>query len=83
MKLPAQADLFSDFNGIDFDEVQSTFTSTNRHWSNRLILGDSLEVMTSLAERESQTRSPVHLHGPPLWSQVRFKLAGVTLGSAT
>ncbi|HVC77579.1 MAG TPA: site-specific DNA-methyltransferase [Candidatus Micrarchaeaceae archaeon] len=52
---PAQADLFSDFNGIDFDEVVD-FYQHEQHWSNRLILGDSLEVMTSLAERETLKR---------------------------
>jgi adenine-specific DNA-methyltransferase len=48
---PAQADLFSDFNGIDFDDLVD-FYQHEQHWSNRMILGDSLEVMTSLAERE-------------------------------
>ena len=49
--VPAQADLFSDFNGIAFDDLVD-FYQHEQHWSNRMILGDSLEVMTSLAERE-------------------------------
>ncbi len=48
---PAQADLFGDFNGIEFDDLVD-FYQHRQHWSNRMILGDSLEVMTSLAERE-------------------------------
>ena len=48
---PAQADLFSDFNGIKFEEMVD-FYHHEQNWSNRMILGDSLLVMTSLAEKE-------------------------------
>lgn len=48
---PAQADFFSDFNGIDFEQLIE-FYQHSQHWSNRMILGDSLQVMTSLAEKE-------------------------------
>ncbi|MGH9352475.1 MAG: site-specific DNA-methyltransferase, partial [Terriglobia bacterium] len=48
---PAQADLFADFNGIKFDELVD-FYHHEQNWSNRMILGDSLLVMTSLAEKE-------------------------------
>ncbi|MCB1764446.1 MAG: site-specific DNA-methyltransferase [Candidatus Competibacteraceae bacterium] len=44
-------DLFSDFNGIEFDQLIE-FYQHNQHWQNRMILGDSLLVMTSLAEKE-------------------------------
>src|SRR5829696_4966077 len=48
--------LFSDFNGIDeFDrkvDFYSHDAGSQPHWSNRMILGDSLLVMTSLAEKE-------------------------------
>lgn len=45
--------LFADFNGIsDFDK-KVDFYHHEGHWSNRMILGDSLLVMTSLAEKES------------------------------
>jgi len=44
-------DLFSDFNGID-PEAKTEFYAHDQHWSNRMILGDSLQVMASLAERE-------------------------------
>ena len=49
----AQLDLFSDFNGMgeDFDK-KVEFYQHEQHWSNRMILGDSLMVMTSLAEKE-------------------------------
>lgn len=45
-------DLFSDFNGID-PEARTEFYQHDQHWSNRMILGDSLQVMASLAEREA------------------------------
>ena len=44
-------DLFSDFNGIEPDQ-QTEFYAHDQHWSNRMILGDGLKVMASLAERE-------------------------------
>ncbi|HXJ91393.1 MAG TPA: site-specific DNA-methyltransferase [Terriglobia bacterium] len=47
----AQADLFADFNGIKFEEMVD-FYHHEQNWSNRMILGDSLLVMTSLAEKE-------------------------------
>src|SRR5438128_1236999 len=46
--------LFDDFNGMDdaaFDK-KVDFYHHDQHWSNRMILGDSLLVMTSLAEKE-------------------------------
>ncbi|MDB5706413.1 MAG: methylase [Sphingomonas bacterium] len=45
-------DLFADFNGIEPD-ARAEFYQHDQHWSNRMILGDSLQVMASLAERES------------------------------
>lgn len=44
-------DLFHDFNGID-PEAKTEFYAHDQNWSNRFILGDSLQVMASLAERE-------------------------------
>ena len=44
-------DLFADFNGID-PEARTEFYQHDQNWSNRMILGDSLQVMASLAERE-------------------------------
>jgi len=44
--------LFDDFNGLtDFDK-KVEFYQHDQHWSNRMVLGDSLLVMTSLAEKE-------------------------------
>jgi adenine-specific DNA-methyltransferase len=45
------ADLFADFNGIPA-EAKTEFYAHEQHWSNRMILGDGLKVMASLAERE-------------------------------
>lgn len=44
-------DLFADFNGIEPDQ-RTEFYEHDQHWSNRMILGDGLKVMASLAERE-------------------------------
>ncbi len=44
-------DLFADFNGLD-PEARVEFYQHDQHWSNRMILGDSLQVMASLVERE-------------------------------
>ncbi|MCE5273252.1 site-specific DNA-methyltransferase [bacterium] len=49
----SQIDLFSDFNGGPADfEQKVEFYQHEQNWTNRLILGDSLLVMTSLAEKE-------------------------------
>ena len=47
-----QASLFSDFNGIPEGVEKTEFYEHDQNWSNRMILGDSLQVMASLAERE-------------------------------
>jgi len=44
--------LFDDFDGLEgWEKVE--FYEHEANWSNRMILGDSLQVMASLAERES------------------------------
>ena len=48
-----QPNLFADFNGITDPEARAEFYQHDQHWSNRMILGDSLQVMASLSERES------------------------------
>jgi adenine-specific DNA-methyltransferase len=45
-------DLFADFNGIPKGADKTDFYQHDQNWSNRMILGDSLQVMASLAERE-------------------------------
>lgn len=45
-------DLFADFNGLPSPEAKTEFYQHDQNWSNRMILGDSLQVMASLAERE-------------------------------
>src|ERR1039457_410547 len=47
----AQAELFADFNGIEFEQYVD-FYHHGQSWTNRMILGDSLLVMASLAEKE-------------------------------
>ena len=48
----AQIDLFADFNGLPNESAKTEFYQHDAHWANRMILGDSLQVMASLAERE-------------------------------
>jgi adenine-specific DNA-methyltransferase len=47
-----QAELFADFNGLEADADRTEFYQHEGRWQNRVILGDSLQVMASLAERE-------------------------------
>ena len=47
-----QFDLFADFNGLPSENAKTEFYQHDANWSNRMILGDSLRVMASLAERE-------------------------------
>ncbi|HQR65845.1 MAG TPA: site-specific DNA-methyltransferase [Thermoanaerobaculia bacterium] len=47
-----QPDLFAEFNGIPEGVDKTEFYRHEQNWSNRMILGDSLQVMASLAERE-------------------------------
>jgi adenine-specific DNA-methyltransferase len=44
--------LFEDFNGVTKGADKSEFYQHDQNWTNRMILGDSLQVMASLAERE-------------------------------
>jgi adenine-specific DNA-methyltransferase len=48
----AAPDLFNDFNGLPKGVDKTEFYQHDQNWSNRMILGDSLQVMASLAERE-------------------------------
>ncbi len=47
-----QIDLFEDFNGLPDQNAQTEFYKHDGNWTNRIILGDSLQVMASLSERE-------------------------------
>ena len=51
-EVSAQIDLFADFNGVPQGVDKTEFYRHEQNWSNRMILGDSLQVMASLAERE-------------------------------
>ena len=48
----AQIDLFANFNGLPSEAAKTEFYQHDAHWANRMILGDGLQVMASLAERE-------------------------------
>ena len=47
-----QINLFADFNGLPDSDAKTEFYQHDANWTNRMILGDSLQVMASLAERE-------------------------------
>jgi adenine-specific DNA-methyltransferase len=47
-----QINLFADFNGLPDNDSKTEFYQHDANWTNRMILGDSLQVMASLAERE-------------------------------
>ena len=47
-----QLDLFADFNGLEDQNLRGDYYEHDQNWSNRMILGDSLQVMASLASRE-------------------------------
>lgn len=50
---PEQLSLFGDFNGLAFDKLIDFYQHKEGvSWTNRMILGDSLLVMGSLAEKE-------------------------------
>lgn len=51
-EIGGQIDLFADFNGIVEGAERAEFYQHDQNWTNRMILGDSLQVMASLAERE-------------------------------
>jgi adenine-specific DNA-methyltransferase len=67
-----QLSLFSDFNGLpdDFDK-RVDFYHHEGNWSNRLILGNSLLVMTSLAEKEGLKGSVQMIYIDPPYG-IRF-----------
>ena len=45
-------ELFADFNGVPKGVNKMDFYHYEQNWTNRMILGDSLQVMGSLAEKE-------------------------------
>ena len=47
-----QVDMFADFNGLPEGADRTEFYQHEGYWQNRMILGDSLQVMASLSERE-------------------------------
>ena len=47
-----QLDLFADFNGLPEGADRTEFYRHDGYWQNRMVLGDSLQVMASLSEQE-------------------------------
>ena len=47
-----QVEMFADFNGLPEGADRTEFYQHEGYWQNRMVLGDSLQVMASLAERE-------------------------------
>ena len=44
--------MFADFNGLPEGADRTEFYQHEGYWQNRMVLGDSLQVMASLSERE-------------------------------
>ena len=64
-------DLFADFNGLDDPEARLEFYQHDQHWSNRMILGDSLHRDgKSRRARASARTGAVYLFRSTLWHQV-------------
>src|SRR5688572_17461715 len=51
-KSGAKIDPFADFNGVADGADRTDYYQHDQNWTNRMILGDSIQVMASLAERE-------------------------------
>jgi adenine-specific DNA-methyltransferase len=67
----AQIDLFADFNGVAEGADRTDFYQHDQSWTNRMILGDSLQVMASLAEREGLRASVQSIYIDPPYG-IRF-----------
>lgn len=85
-----QLNLFADFNGLDDFSQKVDFYHHDQNWSNRMILGDSLLVMTSLAEKEGLKGQVQMIYIDPPYGikfasnwQVSTRRRSVTDGKAT
>src|ERR1019366_2208404 len=67
-----QLDLFADFNGLPAGYAKTEFCQLDANWSSRMILGDSLQVMASLAEREGLRGQVQCIYIDPPYG-IRFK----------
>ncbi len=66
-----ELDLFADFDGLSGWEAVEYYQH-DANWSNRMILGDSLQVMGSLAEKENLRGKVqmIYIDPPgPLWTR--------------
>ena len=71
---PELPDLFADFNGLPNLDASTEFYQHDQNWSNRMILGDSLQVMASLAEARGFARQgSVHLHRSSVRDQIQLQ----------
>ena len=70
-----QVDLFADFNGLPSEDARTEFYQHDANWSNRMVLGDSLQVMASLAEREGLRGKVQCIYlDPPYGHQIQLEL---------
>ena len=68
---------FDDFEAMEFDH-KVEFYQHDQHWANRMILGNSLQVMTSLAEKEGLKGKVQMIYiDPPYGIKYRVELAGL------
>ena len=78
---PVELDLFADFNGLG-DADKTEFYQHDQNWQNRMILGDSLQVMASLAEREGLRGKVQCIYIDPLQERLRLKTPATTATTA-
>src|SRR5579863_3283288 len=83
-----QLNLFADFDGLSGWEAVEYYQH-EANWSNRMVLGDSLQVMASLAEKENLRGKVQMIYIDPPYGikfgsnwQVRTDKRGVTDGKA-
>ncbi|NOY81149.1 MAG: site-specific DNA-methyltransferase, partial [Kiritimatiellaeota bacterium] len=67
-----QPDLFADFNGLPDEAAKTEFYQHDANWTNRMILGDSLQVMASLAEREGLRGQVQCIYIDPPYGIIKF-----------
>ena len=71
---PPTMDLFGDFNGLHDIEAKTEFYPHDQNWSNRMILGDSLQRDGEPRRARRAARAgAVHLYRPALRHQVQLE----------
>jgi len=77
---PGTIDLFgNDFNDLEFEQLIEFYQHIQK-WKNRMILGDSLQIMASLAEKASVDRSGCVLRTSTLCISIQLYVTRMCVG---